>query len=341
MPTRTEVKELDCQTEVLTPENVSFEYALAGPFQRLPAFLFDFVVRIVAYLAIVISAGIILGFAPFGGVLVNVLSILLFFVMSWFYGVFFETRFNGRTLGKMVFRLRVISVDGSPIDGRQAALRNLIRNADIYGASLSLMVFSDEAPDMHALPLVSIGLFVMLLTSRFQRLGDLVAGTMVISEHVSAQPASIAPEDMRAFGLAELIPSSFIVSNSLAKTVALYMENRRRLSPARRAEVAKHMAVPLIRRFELLPDTSYDLLLCALYVKTFMSAVQQEAGARRMRGDRRPSVLNANPLPPVMKPANAPAVEAGVASVMADSDQRQSSVPIDQPMRREEEGNGL
>jgi uncharacterized RDD family membrane protein YckC len=257
-------EKLDCFVRVITPENVEFEYALAGPFQRLPAFLFDIFVRFLVMFALLIVAGFTTSFVPMGDMLSSVMLLLAFFALDWFYGIYFETRFSGRTLGKMLFRLRVISVDGRPINAEQAALRNILRFADLYLSPL-------------------IGLTSMVLTKRLQRLGDLAAGTMVIADRVKRSPWDIQPEDARAFGLAELIPPNFVASQSLALTIGMYMENRQRLPASRRLDVARHLAGPLLRHFELLPDTSPDLLLCALYVRIFMSDEQQQKGVAQLR----------------------------------------------------------
>ncbi len=275
-------EKLDCFARVITPENIEFEYALAGPFQRLPAFLFDFAIRVLAFLAITMTLGIFSAILSFGGNVVAIASLLMIFSLSWFYGIFFETRYNGRTPGKMLFKLRVISVDGRPINGTQAALRNLLRLADMC-LLLPLQVLGDEMPMAFVVPTLLIGFTVMTISPRMQRLGDLAAGTMVVSEATRRSPLNLIPEDMRAFGLAELIPATFSASSSLAQTIGLYMENRRRLSPLRRQEVAKHLSEPLIHRFGLLPDTSFDLLLCALYVRIFLSADQRSYGSQRLR----------------------------------------------------------
>lgn len=279
---RKEADKLDCYVSVITPENIEFDYALAGPFQRLPAFLFDLLVRFALLFVISVASAIFFSWLPFNGALATVITILLFFALSWFYGIFFETRFNGRTLGKMIFKLRVISVDGRPINGVQAALRNMLRLADM-GVLLSFQVFDNEAPPRYAIPTMIVGLVAMASTRRLQRIGDLAAGTMVVSENTRRSPWDIRPDDARAFGLADLIPATFQPSNSLAQTIALYMENRKRLSPMRRNEIARHIALPLIRRFELLPDTSPDLLLCALYVRVYLPEDQREVGRQRMK----------------------------------------------------------
>lgn len=278
------LKKLDCSVRVTTPENIEFEYELAGPFQRLPAFAFDVGLRVVVFMTGMFILSIALSWLGGigGGVITAVIGFLAFFFLSWFYGIYFETRFNGRTIGKMVFKLRVISVDGRPINGVQAALRNLLRPADM-AIPLSIQIFDPENPAISFIPTFIVGFMTMLLSQRYQRLGDLAAGTMVISEHRRRSPWNMQPDDLRAFGLAEMIPATFPISSSLAQTAGLYMENRLRLSPARRVEVAKHVAHPLIKRFELLPDTSVDLLMCALYVRIFLSEDQQTQGKERLR----------------------------------------------------------
>ncbi len=277
---RPNVEKLDCLVRVITPENVEFEYALAGPFQRIPAYLFDLFVRVAAFVGLLVVVAIFSSFVPFAGTLSTVAMILLFFAMYWFYGVYFEAAFNGRTLGKMLFKLRVISTDGRPINGMQAALRNLLRLADTFPTPIT-------------------GLICMTITGRFQRIGDLAAGTMVIVDRARRPPWDLQPDDPRAFGLAELIPPAFVANYAMTQSIGMYMENRRKLPMARRLEVAKHLAGPLLKKFEMLPDTSPDLLLCALFVRIFMSEQQQATGRIQMRQNMPSNKFNASARPPV------------------------------------------
>ncbi len=337
---RATAQQLDCFARVITPENIEFDYALAGPFQRLPAFAFDFAVRVLVFITLLFLFGIAVSWTGFGGAFLSVMASLMFFVFSWFYGIYFEARFNGRTLGKMLFQLRVISVDGRPINGVQAALRNLLRLADM-NVLLSLQLFSPDAPPMYIIPTMTVGLVTMMLTPRLQRLGDLAAGTMVVSEHKRRSPWNLQPDDVRAFGLAELIPVNFQVSSSLAQTIGLYMENRKRLSPPRRIEVAKHLAEPLIQQFELLPDTSSDLLLCALYVRVFLSADQQQQGRERMRqltAPKQPPPLrtqfaSAAPRPAPASVADAPSPHPLLSPETSDATARPDPRNVEQEQR--------
>ncbi len=84
--------------------------------------------------------------------------LILWFVLSWFYGGLFETYCNGQTPGKRMMRIRVIASDGQPINGLQAVLRNLLR-----------------AIDAQPLFTYQLGLFSAMMNDRFQRLGDLAS----------------------------------------------------------------------------------------------------------------------------------------------------------------------
>lgn len=245
---------LDATIHVVTPENIAFEYRLAGPFRRLPAFLLDLCIQVTVLIAVALALSFTVALASPG------LAMFLIFVMAlviwWFYGALFETLMNGQTPGKYVFGLRVLTDNGQPINGLQATLRNLLRAADLV------------------VPVV--GLLVTTLSRKYQRLGDLVAGTMVIVEERQWLTGVAKLEDPRAIQLAAYLPPNFVVTRSLARSLATYVERRRFFTPPRRREVARHLAVPLLERFGLPSDTSYDLLLCALYYRTFIADRSQD-----------------------------------------------------------------
>ena len=110
-----------------------------------------------------------------------------------------------------------------------------------------------------------------MVSKKFQRVGDLVAGTIVVTEDTKWAHGLAKFEDPRVAELSELIPDGYSVSSSLAKSLALYVDRRRVLAPPRVAEIAGYLAKPLLEQFELPADTNADLLLCSLYYKTFMS----------------------------------------------------------------------
>jgi uncharacterized RDD family membrane protein YckC len=260
---------LDARQSVVTPENIAFEFRLAGPFRRLPALLLDICLRIAVQTALAMVLVMTVGWASMGLTLFALQ--MMFFLIEWFYGAVFETFLNGQTPGKYICGLRVLSLNGEPINGMQAVVRNLLRAADVIG----------------------VGLVAMMLNRRYQRLGDLVAGTIVVSEERQWLTGVAKLDDPRAIQLAAYLPPNFVVHRSLARALATYVERRRFFTPPRRREVARHLAEPLLVRFGLPGDTSYDLLLCALFYRTFIADRSQD---ERMLADAQAAILKTRPM---------------------------------------------
>ncbi len=240
---------LDSIIRVVTPENIGFEYRLAGPFRRLPAFLIDFTIVIAINFAIMVIASLTITWVSFGLAAFTIL--VTWFAVFWFFGGLCETFLNGQTPGKWLLGLRTLTYEGQPISAMQAIFRNMMRAADLL------------------MPL--LGLVVMMFNRRFQRLGDLVAGTIVVVEERHWLTGVAKLDDPRAIQLAAYLPPNYVVSRSLARALATYVERRKFFSLPRRREVAKHLAEPLLAKFGLPPDTSYDLLLCSLFYRTFIA----------------------------------------------------------------------
>ncbi len=245
--------ELDSRIEIVTPENIAFQYRVAGPFRRLPAFLIDMMICLVTYAVISFAIMMISFWLGIPNLGVGA-SLLILFLLTWFYGGLFETFCNGQTPGKRLMEIRVLSVDGRPIDGLQAVLRNILRAVD--------------APPPFFLP---IGLVAAAMNRRFQRLGDLAAGTMVVVEEPRWFHGVVRISDPQAVWLAGQIPPGFQASRSLARALALYVQRRLHLAWPRRMEVAAHVAAPLRDRFQLPAATDPDQLLCGLYHRTFIT----------------------------------------------------------------------
>ncbi|WP_428624089.1 RDD family protein [Sedimenticola sp.] len=145
---------LDTTRSYETPEGIALGIRIAGPVVRACAWAIDMLIRIGLYLAIAIPFSF-LGGLGFG------LSLVVFFLIEWFYPVFFELR-QGATPGKKAMGLEVIQDNGTPVSWSASLIRNLLRAADFL-------------PFLYAAGLVS-----MLLSRNFQRLGDLAAGTLVV-----------------------------------------------------------------------------------------------------------------------------------------------------------------
>jgi uncharacterized RDD family membrane protein YckC len=146
---------------VTTPENVDFHFTLAGPGTRLLAWLADLaIVGSMILLGIGVAS---VGLVILGGYAEAITGIFTFVVATG-YWIFFEHRWQGRTPGKRMFGLRVVGERGLRLDLGQVVLRNVLRLVDLL-------------PGFGAL---AAGFLVMHPEHR--RLGDVVAGTLVIRE---------------------------------------------------------------------------------------------------------------------------------------------------------------
>lgn len=280
-PSQRSEEVIDTMLLVETPEKISFQYQLAGPFRRIIAYGLDVLFSIVGFFLMVLLAYLLLLMMAFltsfvvsssffselfviMGAFGSAIVWVLFFVVQWFYGAIMETYYNGQTLGKMVMGFRVISKDGHAIDGVQALLRNFFRLLDVF-------------PMYYLLPTGTVGLVAMMATPKFQRLGDLVAGTIVVVDEKKWVPELAKFSDPRVAQLAEILPEDFVPTRSMLKALAEYVDRRRFLSPSTTYEIAVQLAPKMLEKFGLPANTDHDLLLCAMYFKAFLQFNEAES----------------------------------------------------------------
>jgi len=190
------------QLRIDTPEQIALELPLAGIGSRFLALAIDTLIQSAFYL---ITAFIFIFTLPLGSsvfmflpkLVGPALAIFILFAIYWGYFAFFESIWSGQTPGKRYAGIRVIKESGRPINVFEAIGRNLMRAVDglpgIYG----------------------VGLVCMMCNPQSRRLGDLVAGTVVVHEkptedvrpswNTSNQGASAAP------GLIQVSPEELIL----------------------------------------------------------------------------------------------------------------------------------
>ncbi len=200
---------LSSELKIRTPEGVVFSYRLAGPITRSLAWGIDFVIVTFLIIGTQIGLGVLHLIAPdFGGAV----AALLFFGVSFGYGILLEWLWRGQTVGKRVLHLRVLDATGLRLQFHQFLLRNLLRAVD-------------------ALPLFyMVGGLTALLNRRAQRLGDLAAGTVVVHSPTYAEP-----------NLEQLLAGKF---NSLRHSPHLAARLRQRVGP----DEARLALTALLRR---------------------------------------------------------------------------------------------
>ena len=162
---------------VVTPENIAFDFTVAGPASRLVAWLLDmlFLTSITALLGIVVGMAAS-WWGDYALAIYGVLSLVLFLG----YWIFFELRWQGRTPGKRLLGLRVVGECGLPLATTQVLLRNLLRPVDFMPGAAGLAALFCAGQLHH------------------RRIGDLVAGTLVIRERRPLRPQAILSAEVRA-----------------------------------------------------------------------------------------------------------------------------------------------
>ncbi len=157
---------------VETPDKIKILYKIATPVLRASSFLIDLLI----FFIIIYVIGCIFDYLNFFNFIGKVFDHKMFtaltlffwyvviFLLRWFYYLFFEMLFNGKTPGKMILGLRVVPDDGRYLDLKAVVLRNFVRIFDqdltiFLGATISIIV-----------------------NKEYRRVGDLIAGTVVIKE---------------------------------------------------------------------------------------------------------------------------------------------------------------
>ena len=116
-----------------------------------------------------------------------------------------------------------------------------------------------------------LGLVVMAANERFQRLGDLACGTIVVVEKRRVLAGLVTVNDAAVIRFSQTLPVEFTPNRAMAHALSVYVARRALFSAARRFEIASTLASPLGQRLGLPADTNPDLLLCALYYRKFIA----------------------------------------------------------------------
>ena len=267
---------LDTVVAIETPEHIVFQYRVAGPARRAIAYVLDLLVCYGVFAVLVllfVFAAMGGGFSEMGSMTKALGGFLLvvLFAIQWVYFVVWDAT-RGRSPGKAAFGLRVVTTAGRPIGWRAAALRNLLRAADVLPTGYV------------------VGVVAMALNARFQRLGDLVAGTMVV-----------VPEDARAAKALELhppahprelatLPDEVVLDADERIAIEMFLRRRHSLGRAREHELAEMLAPKIAKRLGFVHRDKSRLL--AIVYDRAVSSGRTEAPPSswhpRPKAERRP-----------------------------------------------------
>lgn len=190
-----------------TPEGGELQLTTAGVGVRTMAFTVDLFIRF----GILLIAAMVLGFA---GKMGTGLFFILWFAIEWFYPVIFET-YKGATPGKKAYGLVVVYDNGLPVTFSGALIRNLFRAIDI-------------------LPFAYLtGATSILLSKQCKRLGDLLAGTLVVYKQ---QQTSLSLPSAASEMIID-VPLTY----EQQKAIISFAERCEHLSEQRQEEMAAYM----------------------------------------------------------------------------------------------------
>jgi len=153
-----------------TPEQITLEFTLAGIGSRFLALTLDTLLQGVLYLVVILVAA----FGPanalkwFSGTWATAIGLFLLFCIYWGYFACFEVLWHGQTPGKRAIGIRVVKDTGRPINAIEGIGRNLMRAVDGFGFYV-------------------VGLVCMMISRQNRRLGDYVAGTLVVHDKKTAE----------------------------------------------------------------------------------------------------------------------------------------------------------
>jgi len=290
---------------VVTPENIEIEYELAGIGSRFLANFLDSLLQTAIYLGLSIVVGIVAliigatasafstALGAFFGEVGTALAIIAGFLVLWGYFIWFETAWNGQTPGKRQLGLRVVRDGGYPINVFAAIVRNLIRIMDgmpIVAVGLLGAGYFGKQPLVAAMGglCILIPVLCMLLSARYQRLGDFVAGTMVVKQRAPrvptlealAPPPRVLPEHLAPYALADIGRQVYEMTVPEYRAVRHYIDRRWQLPPQVQQTVAMRLAVPLMQRLGIVPPAGVISVNYADFLEYLAVAFEQYRGVK-------------------------------------------------------------
>lgn len=145
------------ELQINTTQNVKIKFTAVGAGERLLAFLIDWAIKVGYLILINRFFGAFDNIDQWSQIAIN--TVLSFPVM--FYTLALESLLEGQTIGKRILKIKVVKIDGYQASFADYVIRWFFRIVDIY--------------------VLGLGFFIILFSKKHQRLGDMVAGTAVIT----------------------------------------------------------------------------------------------------------------------------------------------------------------
>lgn len=251
---------------IVTPEQVELKFELAGLGSRFVALLTDSLIQGLVTFAV---SMILFAVPDIGPAWMNTMSpwviaiyMLLLFALWGGYFLFFEAFWNGQTPGKKSIGIRVIRDSGHPVDFRSALLRNMMR-------------LVDSLPGMYG-----VGMLSIFLSPQYRRLGDYVAGTLVVktqqkpkaaknvrmrNEYQSAVNTQVPVESGAPVGEPllpmEAMPYVASITKDEYRAVRHFLDRQWELDQKTSLDLSAKIADPLMKKLHIEPGMITDKVL--------------------------------------------------------------------------------
>jgi uncharacterized RDD family membrane protein YckC len=249
--------------KVRTSDNVQIGYTVAGIPSRLLAFFIDGVINLLVVVAAALAAAALYGAMGSSGGVAEALALTLFSLLllvgHFLYFAILEATSAGRTPGKRALGLRVVRIDGSAPGLTESLGRNIARIVDYA---------------------FGIGLFVAFFNPQSRRVGDLLAGTMVIRERAAVTPAQVlAPVMLRTPDAGPGIDGLDHLGAHELSVVRAFL-SRPGLPPDQRARLAWQIAQKLFERMALPSDAPERMWPPELFLERLYLQLGARLGSR-------------------------------------------------------------
>jgi len=227
-----------------TPEQIPLEFALAGVGSRALALMLDTLIMVLVFLVVgVIGAFLVGGLSSYWSGASNwaaAIFIFLLFLIQWGYFAISEILMKGQTFGKRQLNLRVIKDSGAPITAYDAVGRNLLRVVDSF-------------PFIFPFAFYGVGILTAMFNKQNKRLGDLVAGTVVVHERPLAemQPVWALPSSTPGAQTPALVYNIARLSVEELQLIEAFLQRRYELPPQLRIQTAFQITARVSRTLEI------------------------------------------------------------------------------------------
>ncbi|MEU7763641.1 RDD family protein [Nocardia sp. NPDC049190] len=223
--------------EFTTGEAVALELPIARIPTRATAFLIDVVVQVVLGFACVLAIVTVLRPTRLDSAWLDAMVLVTIIGVLVGYPVIGETAWRGRTLGKLLLGLRVVRADGGPIDFRHALTRGLT------GAIVDFWMLGGFG---------AIAVLTSICSPTARRVGDVLAGTVVVHAQRALPPPALAVAPPWLTGWSAQLDLSGL-PDDVALTVRQYLTRFRTLTPATQHHLGAALVAEVCGRLGVAP----------------------------------------------------------------------------------------